>query len=80
MTNLRNLKLEELNISEIGNFFERNLIYSRSNTNNAVKTSNICCIVTTNNTYTYTCKQNHNNDTIKTSEDTSLEKYTSHFF
>ena len=25
------------------------------------------------------CMQNHNNDTIKTSEDSSLKKYTSHF-
>ena len=27
----------------------------------------------------YICMQNHNDDTIRTSEDTSLEKYTSHF-
>ena len=29
--------------------------------------------------YIHICMQNHNDDTIKTSEDTSLEKYTSHF-
>ena len=35
------------------------------------------CIVITNHTYTYTCRNIFN--TIMTSEDTSLEKYTSHF-
>ena len=32
-------------------------------------------------TYTHTCRcmQNHNDDTIRTSEDSSLEKYASHF-
>ena len=41
------------------------------------KVSEKCCIVTTNYTYTYTCRNIFN--TIRRSEDSSLEKYTSHF-
>ena len=37
------------------------------------------CIAMKNYTYIYICMQNHNDDTIKTSGHSSLEKYTSHF-